>query len=541
MEDNITGNSQVSVFSFLDVRLITSRSEAMKRETFVKEYTLLYILSGTGQLFIDGQKVELHRGKAILLLPAMLIKWNQSANQPLRFYSLTFQALRQVAQADQILSFEKVTDGSIFSQHKQLSPACSSELSSLLPHMHTCLMRRSEEQPYKHQTIFHQVLGILLERKETESSIDGNEAISLAKAYMEQHYNQEMSRDTLAGIAGMSPWYFSHKFKELTGFSPTIMLRDIRIRMAKKQLLQQDCSISEVAHRVGYRDDAYFRSIFKEQVGLSPTMFVKRKRDKIAALSYHYAAHLLTLNVVPYATYVEQKRESHRSQFHSSIACHLRRARYLDTNDVEYNLQALVQAKPEVILCDELFDAHEKSMLEKIAPVVEIPWLALEWREHFREISAFVGKRREADQWLSAYERKAQHIRKQLKTSLGSERVALLHVMNGKLLVYGMRNGGSVLYQDLELVPVQNASVIEVCEEIGIDELSFYDSDRLLVVIDEDKLSKKAWMDLQKNEKWSALQAVKRGQVTLVPEIPWLEYSPFTHTMVLDEAVRLFG
>lgn len=541
MGQNISGNRQMSVFSFLDMTLITCRSDALESETFVKNYTLLYILSGTGQLFIDGQKVELVRGKAILLLPAMLIKWNQSANHPLHYYCLTFQELRQVAEGEQIISLEKVTDGSIFPQHKQLSASYCSELASLLPHMHTCLMSANKERPYKHQAIFHQVLDALIERKETESSIDGNASIALATAYMEKHFDQEMSRDTLAGIARMSPWYFSHKFKEVTGHSPSTMLRDIRIRMAKKQLLRQDCSISEVAHRVGYRDDAYFRSIFKEQVGLSPTMFLKRKRDKIAALSYHYAAHLFTLNVVPYATYVEQKRENHRRQFHPSIAYHLRRARKLDKIDMEYNFQALVQAKPEVILCDEFFDGQEKSMLEKIAPVVEIPWLGLDWREHFREISAFVGKRREAEQWLSSYERKAQLIRKQLKLRLGAERVALLRVMNGKLLVYGMRNGGSVLYQDLALTPVQNASDIEVCEEIDIEELSFYDSDRLIVVIDEDKLSKEAWNELLKSEKWSALQAVQRGHVSFVREIPWLEYSPFTHTMVLDEAARLLG
>ncbi|MGG4498922.1 AraC family transcriptional regulator [Brevibacillus reuszeri] len=538
---NKPGNGQVSVFSFLDMRLITCGSQQIVSEMFVKDYTLLYIVGGTGQLMIDGQKVDLLRGKAILLLPAMLIKWNQSAKQPLHYYCLTFQALRQVAQDDQIISYEKVTDGAIFPQHTQLSPSYSSELASLLPHMHTSYMSASEERSYKHQTIFHQVLGTLLERKEEECRCDGLDPIALATTYMEQHYDQEISRDTLAGIAGMSPWYFSHKYKEVTGHSPSIMLRDIRIRMAKKQLLRQDSSISEVAHQVGYRDEAYFRSIFKEQVGLSPTMFVKRKRDKIAALSYHYAAHLLTLNIVPYATYVEQKREGHRRQFHPSIACHLRRARHLDTIDMEYNLRALVQAKPEVILCDELFDGQEKGMLEKIAPVVEIPWLGMDWREHFREISSFVGRKKEADQWLSSYERKAQLIRKQLKTRLGSERVALLHVMNGKLLVYGMRNGGSVLYQDLELTPVHNSNVIEVCKEIEIDELSCYDSDRLLVVVDEDKLSKQAWNELQMREQWIGLQAVQRGQVTSVQEIPWLEYSPFTHTMVLDEAARLFG
>lgn len=273
---------------------------------------------------------------------------------------------------------------------------------------------------------------------------------------------------------------------------------------------------------------------------MSPTMFVTRKREKIAAMSYHYAAHLLTLNVVPYATYVEQSRESHRRQFHDLIACHLKRASQLSHHDWEYNLQELARVKPEVILCDELLDESARLVLEKVAPVVVIPWLELDWRDHFGEIASFLGKRREADRWMSAYESKAEKIRKRLMGRMGNEHVGIFQVRNGKLLMYGMRNGGSVLYKDLQLSPVSGVNGISVYQTLGIEDLPHSDCDRMILVVDKDAASRHTWEQIRNSRAWTSLQAVQSGQVHLVSEIPWLEYSPYTHTMVLDAVDRLF-
>lgn len=101
---------------------------------------------------------------------------------------------------------------------------------------------------------------------------------------MNGFYRDPISRDQLAAIAGMSPWHFSHKFKETTGLSPTAMLESIRMRKAGEHLLVSDCGVRDEAGRVGYRDEAHFRSKFKEHTVLSPTMFLAKRRDNIAVL-----------------------------------------------------------------------------------------------------------------------------------------------------------------------------------------------------------------------------------------------------------------
>ncbi|MFC5703936.1 helix-turn-helix domain-containing protein [Cohnella faecalis] len=527
------------VFRLMELEHVSSKPHEETIRQFVGDYIVLIVIGGSGALVIDGRPVALNRGKLMLLVPAMLIEIRSNPANPLRYYRIAFQALRETGRRNKTLTFAALDDSLQFPVGGELPDSLYNEALRVARLLHDSVQYERGRNHHEVYGLFHRLLALISDSGQAGGRGEAEEALRSTISYIETHYQEEVTRDTLAGIAGMSPWHYSRKFKELTGQSPSEKLESVRIGKAKEHLLRLDCSIPEVAQKVGYRDESYFRNKFKASTGYSPTMFVARRREKIAALSYHYASHLLTLNVVPFATYVEQSRESHRKEYHESIVCHLKRSKTLNAGVWEANLQALARAKPEVILCDELMDEQVRTCLEKIAPIVSIPWLELDWRSHFEEIAAFLGKRRESSRWLSVYERKAEQLRKQLRSKLGRGSVAVLHIMAGQLFVYGARNGGSVLYEDLQMSPVCDTSAIQVCKQITEEELLLYDGDRIFMAIDADEASRQCWDRIRRNDVWASLQAVREGRVHFVKEFPWLEYSPYAHSIVLDEAAGL--
>ncbi|MDF2661670.1 MAG: hypothetical protein K0Q94_4461, partial [Paenibacillus sp.] len=333
---------------------------------------------------------------------------------------------------------------------------------------------------------------------------------------------------------------FAHTFKRRVGKSPMDCLNEIRMGKAKEKLLLSNGRIRDIAREVGFRDEFYFSRKFKQTIGISPVHFQKRKLTKVASLSFPYAGHLLALGVIPYATFVDDRRDRHRQPFFSDIPFHLGRTKAMDSGLREHNLDKLLQAGPELILCDDDERHGGFEQMNKIAPTVAIPWMQHDWRSHFRLIAALFGKEKEAWDWLRAYEQKAAHAADRLRLTIGEDTVSIFHIMQGMLVVYGGRNGGAVLYGDLRLTPAFETSEIRVYKEIGEEHMADYAGDRLLLVVDADPLSQQLWGNLGRSAAWQGLKAVRRRQVHRLNETPLLDYSAYAHDQIIDMIVRLF-
>ena len=92
--------------------------------------------------------------------------------------------------------------------------------------------------------------------------------------YIYQNYNKSITLDDVAKHVYISPYYFSHGFKEYIGMSFVEYLKKIRIEEAKKLLLTTDMSISKICCKVGYNDPHYFSRVFKSVMGVSPRVFL---------------------------------------------------------------------------------------------------------------------------------------------------------------------------------------------------------------------------------------------------------------------------
>lgn len=92
----------------------------------------------------------------------------------------------------------------------------------------------------------------------------------------EQVVCQHLDDDTfgvkeLSTALYLSPSQVYRKIKAQTGGSPSAFINGIRLRVAKKMLLETDQTITEIAYRVGFNDITYFAHCFRKHYGQTAT------------------------------------------------------------------------------------------------------------------------------------------------------------------------------------------------------------------------------------------------------------------------------
>ncbi|MGI6011281.1 MAG: response regulator transcription factor [Ruminococcus sp.] len=99
--------------------------------------------------------------------------------------------------------------------------------------------------------------------------------IRTAITYINEHYSENMSLETISAVVDLNPVYFSSIFKKETGRNFIEYLTEVRLEQAKTLLLESDYNISEIAWKVGYQDEKYFMRVFKKEMGITCAKYRK--------------------------------------------------------------------------------------------------------------------------------------------------------------------------------------------------------------------------------------------------------------------------
>lgn len=91
--------------------------------------------------------------------------------------------------------------------------------------------------------------------------------------YIEDHLSDDVSIETLASLAALSPFHFARSFKRATGLGPHAYLVNRRMARARVLLATTKLSVAEIAWRVGYQDASRFTLLFKRDAGVTPAAF----------------------------------------------------------------------------------------------------------------------------------------------------------------------------------------------------------------------------------------------------------------------------
>lgn len=89
----------------------------------------------------------------------------------------------------------------------------------------------------------------------------------------------DLSVNHICQFLGMSRTSLYHKLKSLVDLSPAEFIRTLRLKRARKLLLNPMNNISEVAYSSGFSDAKYFSTLFKKYYNQSPSAFVAERRQ----------------------------------------------------------------------------------------------------------------------------------------------------------------------------------------------------------------------------------------------------------------------
>jgi AraC-like DNA-binding protein len=88
--------------------------------------------------------------------------------------------------------------------------------------------------------------------------------------------NSDLSVESLADMMATNRSHFQRKIKNLTGFSPSEIIKLIRLEKSKEFLLAKKGNITEVAYMCGFSSQSYFTKCFTQQFGYSPTQIFEK-------------------------------------------------------------------------------------------------------------------------------------------------------------------------------------------------------------------------------------------------------------------------
>ncbi len=110
-----------------------------------------------------------------------------------------------------------------------------------------------------------------------EAVSQSSQAVSQVVEYINRHYSEPLSLESLAELVYVSKYHLSHEFNRQVGTSVYRYIQKKRLLIAR-QLLAQGAKPNEVYLGCGFGDYAGFYRAFKGEYGLSPRAYVQSVR-----------------------------------------------------------------------------------------------------------------------------------------------------------------------------------------------------------------------------------------------------------------------
>lgn len=243
----------------------TSKDWNVIREKGRKDYQVIYIVKGKGFFTFDKTAVEIAEGNIVIYSPEKPQYYKYSSRDLTEVYWVHFsgygaccllQDMNLLNNPAYFIGYSKdfVKIFSDIIRELQLKSPHFEEISSSL--------------------LISLIAGMARILDTSKKSVINRELEKTLKM-MHSNYNRNYTVKDYARECNLSLYWFTHKFKRITGLPPTEYIRRLRINEAKYLLSNASLSIREISYIIGYENPLYFSRLFKQETGMSPTEYRK--------------------------------------------------------------------------------------------------------------------------------------------------------------------------------------------------------------------------------------------------------------------------
>ncbi|WP_248929985.1 ABC transporter substrate-binding protein [Paenibacillus hamazuiensis] len=189
------------------------------------------------------------------------------------------------------------------------------------------------------------------------------------------------------------------------------------------------------------------------------------------------------------------------------------------------NMEAIIALKPDLIIGTKT--RHEKiyPQLNNIAPTL-ITEEVFNWKENMKLSSAALYKEKEAEQWISDWDKRVAEFKQKLGDRLKNTEVSLIRFeKDGSSRVYITGFAGTIFKElGLSRPKAQQAEGKAVVNLTSKEQMSQLDGDYIFDVTymtPEDQSAKKSQSEWTKHPLWKNLKGVKSGKYFEVDAVTW--------------------
>ena len=227
-------------------------------------YHMLYVCSGRLSLTAGEQTLEMEAGQCVLIPKEMkhsYINTGSATAESLEIkFSLPSPSLDSKFERYGALWSDSPLTGKLFEQIvREYSDLGSLADDAAAAYLLALLHALTENRRYRKPRGFR--------------VIDGTEYSPLSQQiiqYLETHFAQDISLDTLAAALGYNKSYLCIAFKKDTQITINDCLNMIRIRRAAELIAYSDNDLSQIAVMCGFSSTSHFNRVFLKHVGITP-------------------------------------------------------------------------------------------------------------------------------------------------------------------------------------------------------------------------------------------------------------------------------
>ena len=235
---------------------------------------LFYVIGGVGQFYIEGETYPVAANDLIIVNPSLEHTEISFNANPLEYIVLGVEGLELSFNEKQderycIVNFRGVQENALFYLRSMLR-----EIESKTPGYEIICQDLME------------IFTILLMRQTdyavTMAPIRKNSPrlCTIVRRYIEEHFKENITLDTLAELTHVSKYYLVHAFTSEYGISPINYMISCRIEEAKHLLKSHDYSLAVISNTLGFSSPSYFSQTFKKLTHMSPNEYRKTSRRK---------------------------------------------------------------------------------------------------------------------------------------------------------------------------------------------------------------------------------------------------------------------
>ncbi|GAA3403225.1 helix-turn-helix domain-containing protein [Paenibacillus hodogayensis] len=111
---------------------------------------------------------------------------------------------------------------------------------------------------------------------QNKRKLNNHDIVRKLVLYVEEHFREPLSLQTLADLSLMNQQYISKLFKEVTGTAFVDYLTDIRFREACRLLTETDESVASIAEQTGFGHKQNLFRTFRKHINLTPSEYRKQ-------------------------------------------------------------------------------------------------------------------------------------------------------------------------------------------------------------------------------------------------------------------------